>query len=333
MALLAPPLHPAENMQARRAVAAQLLGGLEFMENDEAALPCPAAHLHSKQDNRAARLYLRGAPSIFCFHDSCRSELDQLNQQLRREIGRAEKGANMNLRYPFGTAQQTRINRGPLPAELRRQKWAQLGPKILQQALELYPLDPADLWERSPVHLMNDPEQDFTFFMRTLWLPHEIVWVGYNKQSGQEKHAANFKPAAVWGDIGKPCGPQTCAFTFPVGCYSRCKANIITRRHLVLESDTLTHAQAASVFWWVKERMKLPLRAVVHSGSKSLHAWFAVPDAERLRELVEVLPVVGMDGAVLKNESQPVRCPGWKREDGAALFQGLLYLDQKACEL
>lgn len=332
MPLLAPPSHPAENIQARRAVAAQLLGGLKYLSSDEAALPCPAAHLHTKPDNRQARLYLRGAPSIFCFHDSCRGELDQLNQRLRREISQAEKGENIR-RYPFGTALPTPYPRGPSPAELRRQKWAQLGPRILRQALDLYPLDPADLWESSPLHLINDPEQDFTFFMRHLWLPHEIVWVGYNKQSGQPKHAANFKPAAVWADIGKPCGPQTCAFTFPAGCYSRCKANIITRRHLVLESDTLTHAQAASVFWWVKERMRLPLRAVVHSGSKSLHAWFAVPDEERLRDLVEVLPVVGMDGAVLKNESQPVRCPGWQREDGAALFQGLMYLDPQACEL
>lgn len=330
MGVIVARTYPPENMEVRRNVALRVLGPMDFLEDGSADLPCPGRHLHKKQDERRARLFLAGPPTLHCFHDSCRAELAELNDHLRREIGRAERGGAGFI--SDNVTIKTRP-RGPSPAELRRKRWAELGSRLLRQALELYPMEPADLWENSPVYLTHDPAESFALFMRTLWRPHEIVWVGYNEQSGSPRHRENFKPAAVWAELGKPCGPQTCAYAFPAGCYSRKKANILARRHLVLESDTLTHAQAASVFWWVKERLELPLRAVVHSGSKSLHGWFAVPDEERLQELIGVLPVAGMDYAVLKTEGQPVRCPGWKREDGAGLMQALLYLDPQACEL
>ena len=323
--LIATP-HPPENMQARRVVATRLLGSLEFLDEAEAALPCPAAHLHSKQDGRPARLYLRGAPSVFCFHDSCRAELERLNDQLRREIAKAERGG-----VAPGAARWCPLIPRPTEAQRRRQRWERQGPEVLKQALELYPMEPADLWERSPYHLEPDPGGNFTLFMRTLWRPHEIVWVGANEDSGQPRHRENFKPAAAWAELGQPLGPQTSAFSFKPGCHSRKKEFIEARRHLVLESDTLTHGQAVSVFWWVKERLQLPLRAVVDSGGKSLHAWFAVPDAERLEEMQGVLPLAGMDGKVLKNPGQPVRVPGWTRDTGR--LQALLYLDPAACSL
>lgn len=334
MARLIATARPPENMQARRQVAARLLGSVEFLDDAEATLPCPAANLHSKQDDRPARLYLRGAPSLFCFHDSCRVELERLNDQLRREIGKAERGgAGFSSSKGFQGKLLVYKNYHPRPteAQLRRQRWERQGPEVLKQALALYPMEPADLWERSPYHLEPDPAGNFTLFMRTLWLPHEIVWVGANEDSGQPRHRENFKPASTWAELGQPVGPQTSAFSFKPGSCSRKKEFIEARRHLVLESDTLTHGQAASVFWWVKERLQLPLRAVVDSGKKSLHAWFAVPDAERLEEMQGVLPHAGMDGKVLKNPGQPVRVPGWMRDTGR--LQGLLYLDPAACNL
>ena len=325
MALLAAPAFPAENLELRRQTAQRLLGPLEFSAPDAADLPCPACHLHTKQDERLARVYLSGAPTLFCFHDSCRQELEQLNDQLRREISRAERGQSGGL--SIASWRQA----GPSPAQQRRQRWEQLGPQVLKQALALYPIEPSDLWELSPYHLEPDPAGNFCAFMRTLWRPHEIVWCGANEDSGQPRHRDNFKPAAAWVELGAPVGPQTCGFSFKPGCYSRRREFIEARRHLVLESDVLTHGQAASVFMWVKERLRLPLRAVVDTGGKSLHAWFAVPDAQRLGELQGVLPAAGMDAKVLKNAGMPVRVPGWMRDTGR--LQSLLYLDPGACEL
>jgi len=331
--------HPPENLQARRNVARAMFGPLEFSAEEQAELPCPAAHLHGTPDNRQARLYLRGAPTMHCFHDSCRGELETLNTQLRREIAKAERAAFQggcgNLatkRFDSNHLVATPPPRGPSPEETLRKKQKALGPAVLKQALERFPVELPDLWELSPYRLELEPVEQFPLFMRTLWRPHEIVWCGYNPQSGQERHRDNFKPAAVWAEVGRPPGPQTSGFSFKPGTCSRKKEFIEARRHLVVESDTLTKEQAASLFLWLKERMRLPLRAVVHSGNKSLHGWFGVPGEERLRELQEVLPVAGVDGKVLKTSGIPVRVPGWKREE-TGLWQRLLYLDRAACDL
>ena len=328
---------PPENLQARRNVAQRLLGALEFVTDEQAELPCPAAHLHSKQDNRAARLYLSGAPTLFCFHASCGAELETLNTRLRQEIAKTERaplqgGCGIINKGSIGTFIDIPPHRGPSPAVALRKKQKALGPAVIKQALERFPVELPDLWELSPYRLELEPVEQFPLFMRTLWRPHEIVWCGYNPQSGQERHLDNFKPAAVWAEVGRPPGPQTSGFSFKPGTCSRKKEFIEARRHLVVESDTLTKEQAASLFLWLKERMRLPLRAVVHSGNKSLHGWFGVPGEERLRELQEVLPVAGVDGKVLKTSGIPVRVPGWKREE-TGLWQRLLYLDRAACDL
>jgi hypothetical protein len=319
--------YPAENMAARREVARAMFGPLEFNPEEQAELPCPAAHLHGKQDNRQARLYLSGPPTLFCFHASCVVELETLNTRLRQEIAKAERGT------PAGG---TAMYREVLPRNTERKKaearCKAMGPAVREQAVRLFPLELPDLWELSPHRLEANPSEHFAPFMRTLWQPHEIVWCGYNWESGKEGHRDNFKPAAVWADLGRPPGPQTSAFAFKPGSFSRKASNLDSRRHLVCESDTLTKEHAASVFLWLRERMHLRLRAVVHSGNKSLHGWFAVPGDDQLKELNEVLPHAGMDAKVLKTSGIPVRVPGWKREETGE-WQRLLYLDPAACEL
>lgn len=337
LAVVVARTYPAENMAARRQVARAMFGPLEFSAEEQAELPCPAAHLHGTPDNRQARLYLRGAPTLFCFHASCGAELETLNTRLRREIAKAERaplqaGFRIINKCPNWTFIDTPPPRGPAPTEALRKKQKALGPAVLKQALERFPVELPDLWELSPYRLELEPAEQFPLFIRTLWRPHEIVWCGYNRQSGQERHRDNFKPAAVWAEVGRPPGPQTSGFSFKPGACSRKKEFIEARRHLVVESDTLTKEQAASLFLWLKERMRLPLRAVVHGGNKSLHGWFGVPGEERLRELQEVLPVAGVDGKVLKTSGIPVRVPGWKREETGE-WQRLLYLDPAACEL
>ena len=321
---------PPENIPARLAVARGMFGELT-VDGEQATLPCPAAHLHSNPENRpSAKLYLAGAPTLTCFHNSCRGELERLNKELRRKVCEAEAGRGTQLQ-PY-TAAAGRVSSGPSKAQLLA-KWSAQGKQVLQQAVELYPREAGDLWECSPYYLPENPAEHFSLFMRTLWQPHEIVWCGETKDSGQDRHAANFKPAAAWAELPAAPGPLTCPFHFRQGSISRCKETTLGRRHWVFESDTLNHHQAASVFWWVKERLRLPLRAVVHGGNKSIHAWFAVPPPEHEQQLLEALAAAGMDRKVLKTPSMPVRAPGWHRQDKGKLMQALLYLDPAACNL
>lgn len=58
---------------------------------------CPAEHLHSGGNARTdARIYLRyrddgkAAPGIFCFHNQCRGELEQMNRGFREELFRKD---------------------------------------------------------------------------------------------------------------------------------------------------------------------------------------------------------------------------------------------------
>jgi len=321
---------PVENLQARLRVAQAMFADLT-LDGEQATLPCPAAAQHSEQDRRpSAKLYLSGAPTLTCFHNSCRSELERLNRDLRKRVWEAEAGHGVELQQHIPAA--PRVSSQPSAAQ-RKARWANLGARVLRQALELYPLDPADLWESSPFYLTHKPEDDFRLFMRTLWQPQDVVWCGETRDSGAPKHAANFRTAAAWAELEKAPGPLTCPFVFKSGAHSRSKETALARRHWVMESDNLSQGQAASVFWWVKERLQLPLRAVVHSGNKSIHAWFAVPGLEQTEELNEVMAVAGMDLKVLKTISIPVRLPGWQRQDKGKMMQALLYLDPQACEL
>ena len=330
MAILAPSPRFTENLQTRLMVAQAMFGELTH-DGEQATLPCPAARLHSNQEKRpSAKLYLSGAPTLTCFHNSCRMELERLNQELRSKVGKAETGQGLQV-LPYAPA-AARVSSGPTKAQLLA-KWTAQGKQVLQQAVELYPREPADLWECSPYCLPENPAEHFSLFMRTLWQPHEIVWCGQTKDSGQDRHAANFKPAAAWAELSAAPGPLTCPFHFRQGSISRCKETTLGRRHWVFESDTLNHHQAASVFWWVKERLNLPLRAVVHGGNKSIHGWFAVPPPEQEEQLLEALAAAGMDRKVLKTPSMPVRAPGWHRQDKGKLMQALLYLDPAACNL
>lgn len=72
----------AENLSTRQHIALVLLNGELDMDG---YAPCPGAHLyHSRDSPRDLRLVLTGAPTAFCFHDSCTAEVEAFNLELRR---------------------------------------------------------------------------------------------------------------------------------------------------------------------------------------------------------------------------------------------------------
>lgn len=82
------------NQDVRRAVAESLLGTVEWISDQQGYCPCPGIALHKAGNSpRDCRVSVDGAPSVHCFHASCRQEVDRINASLRSLIGKAEAQA------------------------------------------------------------------------------------------------------------------------------------------------------------------------------------------------------------------------------------------------
>jgi hypothetical protein len=65
----------------RKQIAEKLLGAIEWKSDfDGIVEKCPGAHLHNTGDGRRdCAIYISGAPTVKCFHDSCRGIIDGVN--------------------------------------------------------------------------------------------------------------------------------------------------------------------------------------------------------------------------------------------------------------
>lgn len=292
---------------------------------------CPGAALHTGRNARGdCTVFIEGAPTLYCFHTTCRPIVDATNKRLRRALG----GGSWELILPDGSflrSGEARIPAGkPIPpptpkpttsaAALADEEKRILRDIALQadalkgRIFEHFAWPPADMWEDSPLRLLDDPERDWDFWL-ALWQPDDIVWVGNTYDSGRAEHAAHFRPAREWLADPKPAGQFTCGSAFKTNSISRSNENTV-RRFLVIESDTLTKEQIGAVFLYMTNRLGYTLKAVVDTGGKSLHGWFNLPaDAVLETRLKAALTALGCDPALFK-PSQPVRCPGVMRDNG-----------------
>jgi hypothetical protein len=202
------------------------------------------------------------------------------------------------------------------------------------------------MWEDSPASLEWHDGPEWKLFLAGLFRPEDVVWIGDTFNTGKAEHARHFRTVRDWLKLEIPPGPLVCPATFSAGAFSRCEASITARPFIVLEGDAVlpgiaakaakkepltepekysNQAACGAVLNWVRRNTALELRAVVDSGSKSLHGWFDCPDANELEELKRLIPALGMDPATLR-PAQPVRLPGVMRP-GARRWQRLLYLN------
>ncbi|MEA3207676.1 MAG: primase [Chthoniobacter sp.] len=141
-----------------------------------------------------------------------------------------------------------------------------------------------------------------------------------------------FRPASEWLKESAMPGPRICPCAMKAGAMARSDGSVRARRFMVIEHDRLELAGQAAVLRWLMEAGGLKLRAVVFTGSKSLHGWFECPVAAELDEVKTVLSgVEGMaprkagESQVRANPglgydpqsfipSQPFRLPGWSHD-------------------
>lgn len=322
--------------KTRKQVAEQVLGPVNWISATEGFLPCPGLEKHTTLDGvQDCKVWLDGVPTLYCFHSSCADEIEEMNSELRRTMNSELVDDTEEAPGPPRMFVRTK----PKPELALEAK--QCLPAILRKFA--WPLD--ELRASSPATIPSDPAEHFREYLK-LYPSDDIIWIGEIYDSGKEVHRSNFRRVAEWVEHARAHGPMVCPACFQPGVMSRCNMNVLERRFLVVESDTIDDETArklaadepltaadklnnklgcAAIFRWLREHVGLRLRAVVDSGNKSLHGHFDLPSPECLAELEIILPALKCDTALMR-PSQPVRLPGWNR-DGE--FQRLLFLDLK----
>lgn len=313
------------NLPLRRSIAEELLG---YALDAEGYAPCPGKERHShKGGKRDFRVVLEGAPTGFCFHDSCSGEVENFNRELRSRIGKAESGHGDKRPSMYGKTASR-------PVEKPRAKRPPYQPEVLERLASKCPLEITPDWlrMRSP---MSVPCCDGTqgtetslAFLRAMYEPGERVLIFTSQWSqgdylftleggsyrladkpgvqAEKSELPTGAPEGVWylcqpvegvwkpndnnkGKSGKP----------KLGRRHGCC--VTSWRYLVLESDD------APETLWLKALVQLPfpIVAIYTSGGRSVHALVKVDCGSKaafdaLRDdMVQVLAPLGADAAAM----------------------------------
>ena len=301
-----------------RDIAQEVLGTIQWIEEDKGYCKCPGHDQHSgKSGNTDCIVYLNGAANIFCFHNSCVEERQQASKALRIAIAKGEVDPNSKI--------NTKELREKQKQEQKRRLLETRASCSLPLILKRYAWPFANIQTDSPVVLSKAEVSTSWKRIVGLYKPDDILWIGDTYSSGKPEHHVHFKRAEEWLKQSTISGNFTCPATFKNDSYSRSNDNVLVRRFLVVESDILTKDQVGAIFCWLKDEVGLKLRAVVDTAGKSLHGWFEFPKKPVFEELQIILPQLGCDPGLFR-ASQPCRIPGVLRGEK---YQSLIYLGGK----
>ena len=297
-------------------IVEHVVGPVEWTEDTQGFCECPGRHQHTSHNGRRdCTVYLDHVPTVYCVHASCREAVEAKNRELRRAL--MNDGEVSTAKPKRRTAaEKARLDQARCREGIRIRA-AQSRDRILKEWS--WPL--AQIMQNSPVTVPENAGDHWQPLLRRFH-PDDILWLGDKFDSGKPEHGRNFRTAREWLEGDAAPAPLICPATFQPGSINRSNENVVARRFLVVESDTLGKDQVGAVFRWLNEKVDLPLGATVDTAGKSLHAWFFYPPPDVVDELKLVLPVLGCDPKLF-TASQPVRLPGALR-DGR--HQKLVYL-------
>lgn len=297
-------------------IAEQVVGEVTWISETEGYCECPGRGQHTNQNGQHdCIVYLDRVPTVHCLHASCASTVERKNRELREAIraGHASGASEPSAR------ELKRLNEARQRCERIRTRAAKSQPVVLKRWT--WPYD--EIVASSPTPTPK-PRIDQTRLLLGAFDPGDVVWIGERSDSGQPDCGICFKPVEEWLRHGEFNSQLVCPVVFKPGSYSRSNENVLARRFLVVESDTLSKDEVGAVFRWLREVVGLDLVAVIDTAGKSLHAWFVWPGDDQLDDMKLVLPALGCDPKLF-TASQPVRLAGGLR-DGKV--QSLVYFSQ-----
>jgi len=337
-----------------RAIADRIFGHLEWGEEEHGFCHCPGEALHENCNGKHdCRISLDKVPTIYCVHTSCAGVIEEANRELRSALSRG--ACNGEPHRPTADELAARAKRhAELDAANQLRADAQAS---RDEILGRWDWSEYDAWNASPLRLDGECEDDWRLHL-AIFPPEGVIWIGNERDSGSQKHSANFRRVSEWVARDTPSGSFTCGSMFLDGCFSRANENVTVTPFLVVEGDVVDPVCAAkkaradarragglpsdpadelsgedkgrnrlaclAIIRWLREAVELRLVAIVDAANKSCHGWFEMPPAPVVAELRTILPGLGCDPAMFK-PSQPARLAGVKRGDR---WQRLLF-----CEL
>jgi len=199
-----------------------------------------------------------------------------------------------------------------------------------------------DLWEVSPIRLMEEPLTDASLFLKTRYRACDRVFIGERHQPGIIGETIRFAwEWIVHIDNGGTTGPLIIINPLngiPAPTKSgdkttlRGDGNVTSYRYCMAEFDNLSREDQIR-FW---SAVKLPIVALIDSGGKSIHAWMEVSQmsqvttSEKWQEIIKerlydrLLAPLGVDAAC-SNPARLSRLPGHYRTEKQS-WQRLLWL-------
>ncbi|OPY72240.1 MAG: hypothetical protein A4E63_01273 [Syntrophorhabdus sp. PtaU1.Bin050] len=202
--------------------------------------------------------------------------------------------------------------------------------------------DEADLWEASPIRLLDEPKSDPALLLRTLFDDDDYLFIGERYQSGIlgdtirtvkewitffETGGKTVPHILINPLTGRPAPKES-----GEGETYRGNGNVAAYRYCLVEFDTINIEDQIGFFTSVR----LPIVALIHTGGKSVHAWVDVSklvevktreqwDTEIKGRLYDrLLTPLGVDAAC-SNPARLSRLPGHFREEKGQ-YQKLLWL-------
>lgn len=199
----------------------------------------------------------------------------------------------------------------------------------------------SQLIESSPFPLESHAVSPTHDLIRTLIQNDDVIWMGDYNDSGQPKHASNFRTCREWLQE-KQLPPRLAAGIFKPGSVSRSTNSVLSSPFIVIESDNIigippndptlkviNKCFSAALISYAQDQWGLTLRAVIDTGNKSLHAWFDRPSEDELDSIKKMARGFCIDSTVLKRaQALPLRAPGCIHEK-SNLPATLLYLNPK----
>ena len=200
---------------------------------------------------------------------------------------------------------------------------------------ELVEMSPVDVG--SPTDL-TDQRANVAMLLRKLYRPDELVWLGEQRTTLEGiKHAERWAQIIEEGGripsqwIPNPLDGQAHPLANGKPSY-RCDNAVAAFKYVVCECDRFPPEMQAA--FWMANKDKFPLVALIFSGGKSLHAILksGVSTQDEWTEVIEqglfpnTLVPLGFDPAT-RNESRLSRTPGHYRVEKGKL-QSLLWMDK-----
>jgi len=286
------------------AIIEKVLGEVVWVSADRAYCDCPGAALHTNKDSkRDCILYLDTVPTIHCLHSSCGHLVEAKNKELRTAL--ADSSTEGIVKVSPKQKKELVQLRDTMERHRLRAKLS------LPRLLEDYKWTYAQIVKDSPTKIPTDRTEQTRLFLPKY--PAEgKIWIGGQRDSGQEHDAKHFKTRDEWMKEEIFNHAYICPSTFKEASISRSNKNVFARPFLVVESDVLKKDEVGAIFRWLNHKVGLELVAVVDTAGKSLHGWFSLPENTDLTEMKLILPALGCDPKLF-TESQPVRLPGGLR--------------------